>query len=417
LAGVLAAVATVPSGAGASAVRVVRTHGSNGRGEDITKTMTYLADRGEVNALDLTAAGSTTTPAGEVRRYRLTDPGATIRPGRGCRAESAHAVSCDIADELLGDYDSLTDAVDARLGDRDDTARSHPDIDSTFAGGAGDDRLRVDLGFATLRGGPGSDMLTAGPRTDLLDGGGGGRDVLHGGNSYDVLTDGDTSAAADDDVLDGGANPTPGGSFLIDLLGGGANIGGDAVSYAGRSRGVTVDLARDRGGQRGEHDLVTGIEDVYGGHGNDVLAGDDGANDLFDGDPYRPLGRRTGTDRFRARGGADYVGSWSGTDTVDLGAGRDQAACRRDLRQGCRLLGGGGADLLWGSAGDDRLAGGSGDDELVGRRGADRLSGGAGRDRIDARDRRRDRVDGGTGRDRARVDRRRDAVRRVERFF
>jgi Ca2+-binding RTX toxin-like protein len=416
-AGVLIAVAAAPGGAGASAVRVLRTQGSNGRGTDITKTMTYVADPGEANALDVAAAGASPAPAGAVRRYRLTDPGATIRPGPGCRAESAHAVVCEIADEELGDYDSLTDAVSARLGDRGDTARSRPDIDSSFAGGAGDDRLGVDLGFATLRGGPGSDLLTAGPRTDVLDGGGGGHDELHGGDSYDVLSDGDTSAAADDDVLDGGPNPEPGGSFLIDPLGGAANIGGDVVSYTGRTRGVSVDLARDRGGQRGEHDVLTGLEDVYGGRGNDVLAGDDGPNDLWDGDPYLSLRGNTGTDRFRARGGADYVGSWGGRDVLDLGPGGDQGACRRSARQECRIAGGPGGDLLWGSAGGDRLAGGPGDDELVGRRGADRLAGGTGRDRIDARDRRRDRVDGGAGRDRARVDRGRDAVRRVERLF
>jgi hypothetical protein len=176
-------------------------------------------------------------------------------------------VTCDIADEELGDYDSLTDAVRADLGTRDDTGRVHPDIDSTFFGGAGEDRLSVDLGFATLNGGAGSDVLTAEPRTDFLDGGGGGRDELHGGDSYDVLIDGDTSTGSDDDVLDGGANPDPGRGLLLDELDGGVFIGGDAVSYARRTRGVTVDLAGGRAGQRGEHDVLTGIEDAYGGHG------------------------------------------------------------------------------------------------------------------------------------------------------
>jgi Ca2+-binding RTX toxin-like protein len=49
-------------------------------------------------------------------------------------------------------------------------------------------------------------------------------------------------------------------------------------------------------------------------------------------------------------------------------------------RQRCQLIGGAGDDLLWGSAGDDR-------------------------------------VDGGAGTDKPRVDRGRDVVRAVERFF
>jgi hypothetical protein len=81
-AGLLAAALAVPAGAGASAVHLARTHGSNGRGEDITKTITYRADPGEANALDLTLVGSTPSAVGAVRRYRLSDPCATGR-GRG----------------------------------------------------------------------------------------------------------------------------------------------------------------------------------------------------------------------------------------------------------------------------------------------------------------------------------------------
>ena len=58
--------------------------------------------------------------------------------------------------------------------------------------------------------GPGSDVLEGAARmADELDGGGGGRDRLDGRGNADSLTDGDTTGAADADVLDGGAGPTP----------------------------------------------------------------------------------------------------------------------------------------------------------------------------------------------------------------
>jgi len=88
-----------------------------------------------------------------------------------------------------------------------------------------------------------------------------------------------------------------------------------------------------------------------------------------------------------------------GTDTVDL------------------LVGTSGADVLCGFGGADRLVGGAGNDVLDGARGTDVLDAGSGADLILARDHRRDDVRGGAGRDRAKVDRRVDKVRGVERFL
>jgi Ca2+-binding RTX toxin-like protein len=92
-------------------------------------------------------------------------------------------------------------------------------------------------------------------------------------------------------------------------------------------------------------------------------------------------------DGLRGTAGHDVICGFGGNDT---------------------LLGRGGADVLVGGAGNDRLDGGSG---------ADEIDGGSGNDVILARDHARDRIAGDGGSDRARVDRRLDVIRTVERFF
>jgi hypothetical protein len=84
---------------------------------------------------------------------------------------------------------------------------------------------------------------------------------------------------------------------------------------------------------------------------------------------------------------------------------------------GSRLIGGRGNDTLTGGPGRDTISGGRGGDTIRGGFRADELRGGAGRDTFYARDRYRDRVFGGLGRDKARVDRRLDRVRSIERSF
>ncbi|SFH68858.1 matrixin family metalloprotease [Albimonas pacifica] len=128
-----------------------------------------------------------------------------------------------------------------------------------------------------------------------------------------------------------------------------------------------------------------------GGPGDDLRAGDGGA------------------DRLRGGGGDDLLAGLGGGDRLQGGAGAD------DLRggPGADLLGGGlGRDRLAGGAGADRLAGGRGDDALDGEAGRDRLAGGGGDDRLRGGDG-RDRLLGGGGADLFVLDEaegRRDAV-------
>jgi len=124
--------------------------------------------------------------------------------------------------------------------------------------------------------------------------------------------------------------------------------------------------------------LIAGPCTITGTPGNDVLTG------------------TPGPDRICALGGNDRVFGLGGNDTILLGAGNDRA------------FGGAGRDTIRGGKGADRISGGKGRDRLFGERGRDLLL---------ARDRVRDLVNGGPGFDRARVDRRRDTRRSIERLF
>jgi Ca2+-binding RTX toxin-like protein len=184
---------------------------------------------------------------------------------------------------------------------------------------------------AEIDGGDGNDTLTATSVAGFV--GGTGDDVIHGGERGDSIDPGPGA----DTVMAGG-----GGDFLYadtdlppvaDRYDGGE--GEDQISYLNRRTGVRVDLAAGVGGEPGEDDALTGLEDVTGSVASDVLAGDDGPN------------------RFLTR-----------------------------ASQGDRILGRGGDDRIEGSSHGDRIDGGPGDDHIRTEGGADRVDGGPGRDEV-----------------------------------
>ncbi|EEE37667.1 hemolysin-type calcium-binding protein [Rhodobacteraceae bacterium KLH11] len=171
----------------------------------------------------------------------------------------------------------------------------------------------------------------------------------------------------------------------------------------------------------------TGIEDVSGGSGDDILSGDDQNNALFG---------QAGDDRINGRDGADFISGGQGDDTIDAGDGEDLIALGaggfdqvdggegvdtvsflQESRVGVfastsgiirdfnlnpetgdrlstfenienlegtdfidRLTGDNEVNQLAGAGGNDDLFGEGGDDVLIGGAGADRLSGGLGSD-------------------------------------
>lgn len=125
----------------------------------------------------------------------------------------------------------------------------------------------------------------------------------------------------------------------------------------------------------------TGIEKLVTSTGTYTIAtGDTGTEtaDLIVG------GNEANT--FSALGGADFVFSNGGNDSIDLGAGDDfgfAGGGRDTIFAGAgddRAYGGSGNDWIHGEAGNDVLLGEDGNDHIWGGSGADNLSGGDGRD-------------------------------------
>jgi uncharacterized delta-60 repeat protein len=252
--------------------------------------------------------------------------------------------------------------VETRQGAGPTVVRTFDRADVTYVevdGNAGDDTITVDaLGIgAALLGGAGNDRLTGGAARDILYGDA-GDDRLFGRGGDDDLTGG-----AGDDFLDGGlgADYIDGGA-VDDYYGGTLPSGVDTVSYADRTRAVSVTLY-DNGvgpdgtivlpndGEAGEYDEVENVRIILGGSGNDTLRAD---FNPYPDDPY-------------------YT-----PPTTPV--------------------------TLRGGAGDDALYGGHGNDVLDGGTGRDKLFGGAGADTFYARDGLPDEVRGGAGRDRANKD-------------
>ena len=172
--------------------------------------------------------------------------------------------------------------------------------------GDGDDRLSTagtdDYGQGDLLvlAGPGDDKIHGGNAKDRIDGGG-GVDELRGGDGWDWLSDGDR---------DGGVGElAPGPTCSTQGL---ESASGSTTASARRA---TVDLDDpEADGALGEGDVLLGdFEFVYGGAGNDVIAGTDRPERFIGGAGADILVGRGGDDRFR---GVD-------DDTISCGAGND----------------------------------------------------------------------------------------------
>jgi Ca2+-binding RTX toxin-like protein len=127
----------------------------------------------------------------------------------------------------------------------------------------------------------------------------GGTDYIYAGNGNDTLDGG-----LGDDHLFGGLG--------ADAFIGGAGI--DTVRYTDAEAGVSVDLVR--GGRGGEAlgDTFSEIENVTGSTFDDIIAGNDAANDLRGG---------SGNDQLMGGAGSDLLFGGDGADTLTGGAGAD----------------------------------------------------------------------------------------------
>ncbi|MGF6227139.1 Ca2+-binding RTX toxin-like protein [Inquilinus ginsengisoli] len=266
----------------------------------------------------------------------------------------------------------------------------------TLVGGAGNDSLRGGSGSDRFYGGSGSDTVTysgtAGPVTvNLSSGVGSGGEAQ--GDRYTGIENAIGSLGGDSLVGNAFANTLQGldgndvlrGGAGADVIDGGAGI--DTASYYYATTGVSIDLgAHTAGGGEAQGDVLTGIENLTGGQGNDTLAGDAGANTLAGWNGNDVLRGGAGADRLDGGVGTDTASYYSATTgvVVSLASGLGSAGeAQGDVLVSIENLSGGqGWDSLYGNAGANVLQGWNGNDLLVGRAGQDTLTGGAGADRF-----------------------------------
>ena len=103
-----------------------------------------------------------------------------------------------------------------------------------------------------------------------------------------------------------------------------------------------------------------------------------------------------GADRITLTG---VTRSYTGSLTIDGGAGNDSIFVATSVKQGVQLLGGDGNDTLSGGSGNDTIDGGAGQDDLRGNAGNDLIRGGDGNDTINGGSG-DDTIGGGAGNDR-----------------
>ncbi|MFS8182217.1 M10 family metallopeptidase C-terminal domain-containing protein [Pseudovibrio denitrificans] len=261
----------------------------------------------------------------------------------------------DGVDHLIADYEenlsinlSYTSARNTGVGQASITGIENVTTSSgrdRVIGNDADNIIKTHAGEDTLNGGAGNDSLWGGDDRDLLNGGD-GNDLLEGEADNDTLNGG----AGDDVVNAGDGNDKITLDEGNDIIRGGE--GEDRLIVSG-SKGARIDLNASGAQQTGYGlDVISGIENISGGDGDDHLTGNDLRNEFHGGN---------GDDVLIGAGGNDYLQGGDGNDT---------------------LLGGLGNDNLIGGAGDDIVNGGDGSDLITLGSGTDIIDGGDGRDTL-----------------------------------
>ncbi len=250
---------------------------------------------------------------------------------------------------------------------------------NTLVGLAGDDRLDGGGGGDNLIGGEDNDTYVVDAATDQVteNPDEGDADLVLSvvnytlGANLENLTLTGVSAVNGtgnefDNVITGNAmaNVVSGGAGNDTLVGGG---GIDTASYAFDTAGVTVSLFTGTGSHgEAEGDILSEIENLTGGSGDDVLEGNEQNNVLIGG---------PGVDTVTyANADQRVVVSLIVVGMQATGFGNDTISSVENL------IGSIFNDELVGSAGSNSLSGGIGRDELTGGLGADTLRGDSGND-------------------------------------
>lgn len=216
-----------------------------------------------------------------------------------------------------------------------------------MVGTAGDDELAGTSGDDVILAGFGDDTVLAGAGNDRVEGGE-GDDTLQGESGNDTLLGG----AGDDELVGGTGDDLLSGGARDDTLDGGEGI--DTADYAGDAAGVNVDLsAGEAEGDAAGSDTLVSIENVIGGSGDDVLAGDAGDNRLKGGEGTDTLVLSGATGAIAldlASGTVSAAGlgsdAFSGIEAFRLGEGDDRLVIAAGAAAVGTIDGGAGTDTL-----------------------------------------------------------------------
>jgi len=243
----------------------------------------------------------------------------TLADAGGCTVSAAHA-SCPLTAPATPNVPALDAIVLAGMGGNDAIVATGfpPGVTVIGLGGAGADTVDTGASEDVLVDGPpsdtGGDALHAGAGDDALLHNG-GPDYLDGGEGSDLFL---SVSICDGETIDGGA-PLANDRDNASWAKNGA-LGVDARLDLGMV-GEVGDLAAGEAPvcpPGAEFDHLTGIEDLEGSEGSDVLYGGEGDNQL--------LGHR-GEDTYRALGGNDLILANAGSPDrlIDCGEGEDSA--------------------------------------------------------------------------------------------
>ncbi len=166
----------------------------------------------------------------------------------------------------------VNEQIQFGLAGNDTLTASAGEVDNVFFGGAGNDTLSTLAGDDRLVGGIGDDTLLGGDGDDVLQGDA-GNDTLNGGNGVDMAFYAYNTSAVFVDLDQSGANADD--------------------SYDGASASY--------------NDTLIDIENVTGSNFDDVLKGDENANELHGLSGNDELYGRNGADKFFVGAGVDKV--------------------------------------------------------------------------------------------------------------
>ena len=261
----------------------------------------------EVNFVDVDAAECRIEPG--VACMDVLDQGSEVTITPAAQSVCSYVDPGDTSLVECYEQDSFT----ANLGDGDDrfTAQDGWTGASIVHAGPGKDEILHPRGNDQLFGDAGNDYVTGGEGNDLVSGGE-GDDGLE-----NFVTQEDAAAEHDNPA---GSRAYPG----ADTISGGP--GRDSISYSDIGAPVAVSLDGAANDSPGGDNVGGDVEVIEGTTGNDMITGDDGAQNLLGLD---------GDDTLSGRGGPDYLQGDNGNDQLN-GEGGDDALLRLQRRRHAR---------------------------------------------------------------------------------